>query len=359
MRWNRDLMSSSRQRWWTPSAVVLITLCVAPPLSAQFVADAEKSDSLRLRNGHWVVGDLREMERGMVTYKTDAMSTIYVKWPRVLTATTNKRFEIHLEDESRYLGSLQASETLGRVVIRADRDTFEVATQSIFELKRIKPNFWDRLDGSLDFGFDFQQQNAKTDLSLQLVTRYLFNRNRLTLGLDGSFSRQDSVADITRGTAELIYARELQNLWFLGFVVSAEQNSQLSLDIRGAIGGGPGRIFVANNKMELSALLAIAYNRERFTGEEARNSIPIGLATDFQFFNWSGLSTDLSSRLSIQPVLNDSGRWRISFSIDLTQEILNLLYLTVGLDEEYDSKPPSADANKNDFRITTSLGWTY
>ena len=75
--------------------------------------------------------------------------------------------------------------------------------------------------------------------------------------------------------------------------------------------------------------------------------------------NWSGLSTDLSSRLSIQPVLNDSGRWRISFSIDLTQEILNLLYLTVGLNEEYDSKPPSADANKNDFRITTSLGWTY
>jgi hypothetical protein len=111
--------------------------------------------------------------------------------------------------------------------------------------------------------------------------------------------------------------------------------------------------------MELSALLGIAYNRERFTGEEARNTVPLGLGTDFQFFNWSGLSTDLSSRLSIQPVLNDSGRWRISFSIDLTQEILNLLYLTVGLDEEYDSKPPSADANKNDFRLTTSLGWTY
>jgi hypothetical protein len=352
-------MSSSRQRWWTPSAVVLITLCVASPLRAQFVSDAEKSDSLRLRNGDWVVGDLREMERGMVTYKTDAMSTIYVKWPRVLTATTNKRFEIHLDDERRYLGSLQASETLGRVVIRADRDTFEVATQSIFELKRIKPNFWDRLDGSLDFGFDFQQQNAKTDLSLQSETRYLFNRNRLNLGLDGSFSRQDSVADITRGTAQLSYARELQGLWFVGFSASAEQNSQLSLDIRGSIGGGPGRIFIANNKMELAALLGIAYSRERFTSEEARNTVPLGLITDVQFFNWSGLSTDLSSRLSIQPVLNDSGRWRISFSIDLTQEILNLLYLTVGLNEEYDSKPPSADANKNDFRITTSLGWTY
>ncbi len=343
----------------TLALFALIAFGVGSPLHAQFLSDPEKTDSLRLRNGDWVVGDLREMARGIVTYKTDAMSTIYVKWSRVLTATTDKRFQIYLDDERRYLGSLQTSETLGRVVIRADRDTFEVATRSIVELKRIKATFWNRLDGSLDFGFGFTQQNAKTDLSLRFETRYLFNRNRLNLLLDGTFSRQDSVSDITRGTARLMYIRELKGMWFLGFSAAAEQNSQLSLDIRGSIGGGPGRFFIANNRMELGTIVGIGYNRERFTGEEARNTLPLGLITDFQFFDWSGLSTDLSSRLSIQPVLNDAGRWRISFTADLTQEIVNLLYLRIGLVEEYDSSPPSADANKNDFRITTSLGWTY
>ena len=299
------------------------------------------------------------MTLGIVTYKTDAMSTIYVKWPRVLTATTEKRFQIYLDDGRRFLGSLRASETLGRVVIRADRDTFEVATQSVIELKRIKATFWNRLDGSLDIGFDFTQQNAKTDLSLRSETGYLFNRNRLNLLLNGTFSRQDSVSDITRGTARLTYIREMKGLWFVGFAASAEQNSQLSLDIRGSMGGGPGRFFIANSRMELGSIMTIGYSRERFTGEEARNTVPLGLITDFQFFNWSGLSTDLSSRLSIQPVLNDSGRWRIGFSANLTQEILNLLYLRIGVVEEYDSQPPSADANKNDFSITTSIGWTY
>jgi len=343
----------------TLALFVLIALGVGTPLHAQFVSDAEKTDSLRLRNGDWVVGDLRDMARGIVTYKTDAMSTVYVKWSRVLTATTEKRFQIYLDDERRYVGSLQASETLGRVVIRADRDTFDVSTVSVIELKRIKETFWNRLDGSLDFGFGFTQQNAKTDLSLQSETRYLFNRNRLNLLLNGTFSRQDSVSDITRGTARLAYIREMKGLWFIGFAVSAEQNSQLSLDIRGSIGGGPGRFFIANNRMELGTFVTIGYNRERFTGEEARNTLPLGLITDFQFFNWSGLSTDLSSRLSIQPVLNDQGRWRISFTVNLTQEVLNQLYLRIGLAEEYDSEPPSADANKNDFSITTSLGWTY
>jgi len=343
----------------TLALFVLIALGVVSPLHAQFVSDAEKTDSLRVRNGDWLVGDLREMARGIVTYKTDAMSTVYVKWTRVLTATTDKRFQIYLDDERSYFGSLQASNTLGRVVIRADRDTFEVATQSVIELKRIKATFWNRLDGSLDFGFGFTQQNAKTDLSLRSEIMYLFNRNRLNLLLNGTFSRQDSVSDITRGTARLTYLRELSGLWFAGFGASAEQNSQLSLEVRGAIGGGVGRFLIANNRMELGTLLMLSYNRERFTGEEARNSVPLGLVTDFQFFNWSGLSTDVSSRLSIQPVLNDTGRWRISFTVNLTQEVLNQLYLRIGLAEEYDSKPPSADANKNDFSITTSLGWTF
>ena len=342
-----------------PAVFVLIALGVASPLRAQFVADPEKTDSLRLRNGDWIVGDLRELSRGIVTYKTDAMSTIFVKWTRVLTATTEKRFQIYLADERRYVGSLRASDTLGRVVIRADRDTLEVATRSVVELQRIKSTFWNRLDGSFDFGFDFTQQNAKTDLSLRTELKYLITGNRFGLTVDGSLSRQDSVSNITRGTARLMYMRELGNLWFVGFVLSAEQNSQLSLDIRGSVGGGPGRFLVVNNEIELGSMLALSYNREKFRDDEATSSVPLGLITDFQFFNWSGLSTDLSSRLSIQPVLNDRGRWRITFSVGLTQEILSLLYLRVGLVEQYDSKPPSADANTNDLTITTSLGWTF
>ena len=106
-------------------------------------------------------------------------------------------------------------------------------------------------------------------------------------------------------------------------------------------------------------MVGIGYSRERFTGDEARNTVPLALITDYQFFNWSGLDTDLSSRLSIQPVLNDQGRWRISFAAYLSQEILGDLYVRIGVVEEYDSDPPSAGANKNDVSITTSLGWTY
>jgi hypothetical protein len=223
----------------TPALVALIALGFGPPVHAQFVLDREKSDSLRLRNGDWVIGDLRDMALGVVRYETDAMSTIYVKWPRVLSASTEERFQIYLDDGRRYYGSLRPGSTLGRVVILTELDTLDVPIQSVVELQRIRGEFWHRIDGDFDFGFGFTQQNERVDLSLRSDTRYLFRRNRLRLLLDGSLSRQDSVSDVTRGTGRFTYVRELRGLWFVGLAASVEQNSQLSLDVRGSMGADP------------------------------------------------------------------------------------------------------------------------
>ena len=56
------------------------------------VTDSQKTDVLLLRNGVEEIGDFRQLERGIVTLKTDAAGTIYVKWPRVVTATTRGHF---------------------------------------------------------------------------------------------------------------------------------------------------------------------------------------------------------------------------------------------------------------------------
>ncbi len=72
-----------------------------------------------------------------------------------------------------------------------------------------------------------------------------------------------------------------------------------------------------------------------------------------------GNNTDLSSRLAVVPVLNQAGRWRIGFDASLSREIVSDFYLSVGLHEQYDSKPPTEDTEKNDFSVTTSFGWSF
>lgn len=322
------------------------------------MTSATKNDTLVLRNGDRMTGEFKQLQRGLVMLKTDAASTIYVKWTRVVTATTDKRFEIHLEDGRVFVGSIAASQTAYRVIVRGRTDTVEVAVRSVVEMARIKKTFWDRLDGSVDLGVNFTQQNAKFDLNLATTVTYQVAANRVGLLFNGTFSRQDSTEDINRRNLTGLYAREFNNQWFWAAAGSADRNSQLSLDYAWSLGTGPGRFLILSNKVNLGSWIGLNYRREKYVGDDARSTIPVSLATDFQWFSWSGLSTDISSRLVISPIVNDSGRWQINFTASIKQEVLNQLYLTVGITEFYDSKPPT-QTNKNDFSITTSLGWTF
>ncbi len=335
----------------------VIALLPGSPLCAQF-GEAQETDVLLLRNGDELTGEVKGLQRGQVTYKTDAMSTIYVKWTRVVTATSDKQFEIMLADGRRLSGSLKASDTPHRVIIRGSRDTLEVSTQSVVELTRLGKEFWRRFSGSLSLGFDFTQQNSKVDLTTSVTIAYAVERSRIQLTSNGSFSRQDSASTISRRSVELWLAREHSNEWFWSVAAGVEENSQLNLDFAFVVGTGPGRIFIENNRVLLTTWIGPAYRREDYEGDDPRTAIPLAVATDFELFSWAGLSTDLSSRLTIAPVLNDRGRWQINFTAQLQRELLHNLYLDVSVNEYFDSSPPS-NANKNDFSVSMSLGWTF
>jgi hypothetical protein len=101
------------------------------------------------------------------------------------------------------------------------------------------------------------------------------------------------------------------------------------------------------------------YAREKFEAADDVNSWPGLLIADFEFFSWGGLESDLSSRLTVLPMMDQWGRWRVNFVTNLRHEIANDFYINVGLNESYDNEPPSEITNKNAFTVSTSLGWSF
>lgn len=322
------------------------------------VTDANKSDVLLLRNGTELVGEFHELERGIVSLGTDAAGTVYVKWPRVVTATTDKAFQIYLQDGRSFVGSLQSSDNAYRVFIRGARDTLEVPIGAIVLMVRLKPTFWQRFDGSVDFGFNFTQQNSKTDLLLKFDIAYAVKSSRFAFTFDGSYSSQEGASDIQRRDLVLAYAREIGSRWFLLFGTSLRRNTQLSLDRAIGFLGGPGRFFIATHRTSLGMFVAPGYRREFYVDEDPQTAVPLALVTDFQWFTWSGRTSDISSRLTISPVLNFAGRWLIYFDASLKHELLSDFNIKIGVNQAFDSKPPG-DANRNDFSLLTSVGWEF
>lgn len=351
------LIPSRRSSSFAAPALFLaaIALAASPaPLLAQ------KTDTLIVRNGDVMTGEIKEFQRGKVKFSTDAAGTIYVKWTRVLTGKTDKTFEITLEDGMSHFGSLAFGDESHQIKVVIGQDTFPIATQRIVRMQRIKETFWKRLDGNIDLGIDFTQQNAKTDFSFGTEVKYKKDKDNFRFDLSTSFSRQDDTEDISRLYTSFLYLREFGQRWFYSGTVGAEQNSQLSLDIRGSAGGLAGRFFVESNKVILLSGLGLSYARERFADQEGDNAFQGLFLTDFEFFSWGGLDTDLSSRLIIIPVINQGGRWRISFITSFKREIVSDFYFNVSINEQFDSQPPTEiTSEKNDLSLTTSFGWSF
>ncbi|MCL7963922.1 MAG: DUF481 domain-containing protein [marine benthic group bacterium] len=334
----------------------------------------QKTDTVVVNNGNLIVGEIKRLQRGQLELSTDAMSTVYVEWPKIRSVGTSKIFEVFLEDGTIYFGSMELS---GRdsVIVHAADDTVAVPTQSVVSLQRIKPNFWDALDGYVNFGFDFTQQNVKLDLNLNGEVRHtarqkrgsggdihILNSNGIVLTrftYNASFSRQDSVANIERSQVALSRARQFESLWFWIIALGAERNSQLSLDYRWTVSGGAGRFLVQSNKFDVSVWAGPAFSRERFSGETPASSLPLVLAADAYYFTWGSLDTTISSGLQVTPILDQWGRWRVNFTLNASRDLVKNFNLTVGITESYDSAPTSADAAQNDLSITTTLGWTF
>ncbi len=344
----------------------LLALCSVAPVRGQEqgpeqfvqphqVFDTAQTDVLILRNGDSMTGEFKNLQRGMVTFKTDAMSTLSVKWPRVITAWTDKQFEIRLQDGRIFVGSMAGTDS-GQVLLQTASDTVSVRTETVVSMVRLKRTFLQRLDGNLNLGLNFTQQNAKVDITFSGEVRYNIPLNHFVLNFNGTFSRQDSVSNITRRNLTFFYAREVTKRtgWFWAVTADNQANSQLGLQNAVSVGTGPGLFIIQSNGLDLVTWVSPAVRREDYVNEDPRTTIPLAFVGDFQLFNWAGMSTDLSSRLSVAPVLNNSGRWQINFTANLNRELLNQLYLTIGVTEIYDSKPPS-NTNKNDFSLTPSL----
>jgi hypothetical protein len=353
-------MMSHSARFPLDSLTRLVSVAVAALVSVHAPAQAQKTDVVTLANGDDITGEVKGLKRGKLKYSTDAMSTVFIEWPEVSTLVTEgKIFEVGLEDGTTYFGSLRAGEEAAQIHVLADADTTTVATREIVRLSPIKESVWNQIDGNLDLGFAFTQENNKLDLLLSSDVKYKWGLNSIRWDLGVTLSRQDGASDINKLNTSLDYTRQFGGKWFWTGLTSFESNTQLSLDIRGSFGGGIGRFMIQTNRVILSLAGGASYARERFTDQEAQNLGQAFVMTDFEYFSWGNLDTDLSSRLVIIPVFTESGRIRLQFRTDFRREFVNNFYFNVGLIESYDSQPADPTAAKNDLTLSTSIGWSF
>jgi hypothetical protein len=338
------------------AAVPWRAVLLAAVLVAASSALAQR-DSLILKNGDVIVGELKSLDAGVVTMETGySKHDFTIEWTGVKGIYAPRRFLITLKDGRRFNGSVRSA-VRDSVVLADDLggDTLETTLEEVVFLRVLETDFWSRLRANVDVGLTVTKANNLRQYSSQSSIGYLVDQWELTLSYNANVSNQDSVEEIQRKEAEAEFVWFLPADWFLLSSASALSNTEQALDLRIQEKLGGGRYMVHTNRSYFRLGTGISFNNETYTNDAPKKSSLEGyLGAELDLFDVGDFK--LHTTLYAYPSLTETGRWRSDFYVDVKYDILSDFYLKFNTTVYYDNRPAVA-GKETDYTYGFSVGW--
>jgi hypothetical protein len=321
---------------------------------------AQKVDSLVMINENVITGEIKELTRGKLSYKTDDMGTLSIKWDKVKRLKTTHYYEIEVSSGWKYFGTLAwPAEDFKMVVVLTEADTLDM--YDVVSISRIRTGFFQRTSGYVDFGFNITRANRQTEWTLGAQALYRAQKWAGSLTGNSYFRfQEDTASNTSRNNLVGRADRLFKNKWSTGLTLSVEQNEELNLELRQITGLGVGYFLTRTNDHTLgfnSSLLAT--NEKYSTSPEGTTNLEILFAVDFQAFRFDSPKLDLTTAVSVTPSLSDLGRVRTNWDFRASYEVFADFYLGLKGFMALDSRPPTEDAVKADYSVNFTIGWSW
>jgi hypothetical protein len=333
---------------------------VAACAAARPALAAKKTDVVVLRNGDTLTGEITELDRGRLTFKTDDVGTVAIEWDKVKSVTASATFEVHELAGGQYFGALRPGPLDGELSVVPMAGAEKVLPLSrVVKIERLGTTVWKRLDGSIDAGVSYASSSEL--LTIDLAARVVLNRPGHSLGLDGNstITRQPDADETSRNNLTFSYRRRRPGHWAEFAQAQAEQNKELGFDLRASLTAGAGRYVLQGRQHDLMALLGLRLNREKPLEGESTSNLEAAMGLSFDRFSYDFPKLDVYATASGFASLTDWGRVRAELDVRIKREILRDFTVSLRVYESYDGRPVTESAAKNDYGGSFGLGWTF
>jgi hypothetical protein len=340
------------------TGVVAMTLLVANALAAA----ATKDDVVEFGKNR-LIGEIKRMERGVLSFKTDPTDTIGIHWEDVVGLVSAEQFRVMRSDGHLYFGSLVPSTAPGTVTVVGANATTVVPMRDVVSINKVENTIGDRLDINTSVGYSFSKASEVETFNFGASIRYETERVSRSLNLTSQASSADSVESSTRNTAMYQSARLLEDRWFAGWLAGFENNDELDLRFRLTLAAIGGRAYYPTPEIRLRAFGGLGFNEEEYQQSDPRSSAEGVFGGTVDWFRFRDPEFDLSTNLLITPSITEQGRVRSHLDITLRWELYEDLFWQVSTYGDYDNKPPNTNGDSNpsssDYGVSTGLGWSW
>ncbi len=319
----------------------------------------QKTDSIKIINENIITGEIKDLEYGLLTYKTDDIGILQVKWDKVLQLSSNSNFEIELDNGNFLYGSFRFSKENNKVELITGPVVNEIMLIRIIAITPIENKFWARFDGSFDIGINYTKANELGQINFGSNFRYDAKKITNTISYNGAFTTQKDRYPTRRQDFSYNFYYSLKQKWDAVLLSSFQQNSELGILARILGGAGLTNSIIQSNYNILQASGGLVINQEWSDEDKSSYSNLEGLlGLSYYRFKYDTPKIDLNAGINFYPSITDFGRVRTEFETRLKLELLKDLFWKLTLYFSNDNRPPDPEASKSDYGFTLSFGYT-
>ena len=314
-------------------------------------------DSLVFLNGNWMVGEIKNMDRGVLTIETDySKKDFTIEWKGIKEIYTATTFLITLADGTRHSGSLRSVDGFIDITIGA-ATVHRCTLQDVVYLNQISNKFWDKIKASVSLGYSLTKAQNLKQFSLRSSVGLIEERWMLDFSFNRIRSTQDEVDPIYRSDGGVSFAYFLPKDWYIPISLTFLSNTEQQLDLRLLGKVGIGKYVIHKNNAYWGFSGGVSQNFENyFDDANDRNSVEGYIGTELNLFDIGDLS--LLTRIMAYPSLTESGRLRTDYMFDAKYDLPLDFYVQLGLTVNYDNQPVD-DAPKTDYVTQVTFGWKW
>ena len=340
----------SRHAWFA-----FVAVCV---LAWPGAASAAETDSVILLNGNRLVGEVKGLRQGTLEFKTDTMSTVYIKWARVKELAAPGQFEVETSSGEKFYGSLRAAENGKLAVASGDRVT-PLTLESVVKIRPLIQSFWERLDGSISFGASYTRSSGIGQGTLNVNVKSTRPRYEWSTSLSQTMTVNKDEPVSSRTASSLTYKWFLPRRWFVAFSGQFDRNPDLGYNLRSSGGISVGRNLIQTNRSTFAAAGGLTANREMPVSGDSTSNREASIGATYSYFTYESPKTNVKLSCNAYPSLTVAHRVRVDATASLSREIFKDFTVGATMYDSYDSRPPTEGVQRNDFGFSLNLGWSF
>ena len=346
-----------RQRFDLIFTVILSLLTFAFPEDTHAQG---RTDVVTLANGDHITGEINALDRGRLEFKTDDAGTLYLEWDKVASLVAARFVEVVTENGVRYLGTLGQSAARSLNVVGSEGATTTVAMSQVALIRPIGRGFWNKLDGSIDAGYNYTKSSGVAQFNLNSDTFYRKPASQFRLSASATVTQKDDDSGRDdRGTVEFSYLHYPWQHWFITAAGRFETNESLGLVLRSQVGGAVGPRLINTSKAQMAVGVGLVVNEEEGVDVESTRNLEGLLVFRSSYYTYDRPKTNLDVNIQYYPSLSNTGRQRLQADLGVKRELWKDFFASFNFYNTFDSRPPNPAADQNDVGFVFSLGWSY